>query len=88
MTLTPPPVATAVAAPTSLAGHPAAGAAGRPSAAQVLDRLRVASIERLVSELGRHPPGATRRQVLEELRCDPRVRWFGQSLVARTGEGS
>ncbi|MBX3249386.1 MAG: hypothetical protein KF901_19575 [Myxococcales bacterium] len=59
------------------------GGAGRA----VLERLRLASVDRVVREAALE--GASRPSVLEELRRDPRVRWFGRSIVwlSETGGG-
>ncbi len=67
------------------APSPAPRAAPRPlttgPAGAALERLRVASVERLVREAKALDPTATRAAVLAELRRLP-VRFFGDSIVA------
>jgi hypothetical protein len=47
----------------------------------VLRRLRLASVERVVAEVQRQDRSATRARVLAELRADPNVRAIGRTLV-------
>jgi hypothetical protein len=51
-----------------------------------LAQLRIASVDRLVREVARVSPGATRADVMNALRAmGDRVRWFGRSIVAVQG---
>jgi hypothetical protein len=66
---------------------PAADAAQSGLAIPLLLRLRVASLDRLVREVGRIDPRATRSSVLSELeRASDRVQWFGTALVSVRGD--
>lgn len=60
---------------------PAAAGAG---ATQVLRRLRVASLDRVVRDLSRKSAGATRASVRAELKGNPAVRWIGETIVCWT----
>jgi hypothetical protein len=87
-----------LSASPSLSPPGAAGAQGRPpvmgAARAALERLRVASIERLLREVKATDPTATRAAVVDELRRskarasdrasdrDGDVRFFGDSIVA------
>lgn len=67
-------------------GHPAAPS-GRgtevtqPCSETILRELRLASVERVVAEVQRREPRASRARVLAELRANPAVRWFGRTVV-------
>jgi hypothetical protein len=50
-------------------------------AARVLRELRLASFERVVAEVQRREPSASRARVHAELRANPRVHWFGRTIV-------
>lgn len=66
--------------PPALEARPAPQVTG--SALVILRRLRVASFERLVREVGRVEPGSTRATIQAELEAaGERVRWFGRSIV-------
>jgi len=58
------------------------------SALAILRRLRVASFERLVREVGRVEPASTRATIQAELEtAGERIRWIGRSIVLfRSGE--
>lgn len=55
------------------------GLFARGAGRAVLEQLRLASVDRVVREAV--ALGATRQLVLDELRRDPNVRWFGRSIV-------
>lgn len=56
---------------------------------QVLEHLRVASLDRLARETAARGVPVTRRQIIEELKqAGARVRWFGRSIVALVPEDS
>jgi hypothetical protein len=82
----PPPPSTERLPPPVLEASPAPRAAG--SALAILRRLRVASFERLVREVGRVEPTSTRATIQAELEtAGERIRWFGRSIVFfRSGE--
>lgn len=58
------------------------------AAISVLSALRLASVERVVAEVQRREPRASRARVLAELRAHPDVRWFGRTLVHLPSEAS
>jgi hypothetical protein len=58
---------------------PGQGSAG--PATSVLRELRLASFERVVAEVQRREPTASRARVHAELRANPNVRWFGRTIV-------
>jgi AAA ATPase-like protein len=67
-------------------GQRRAVAPERSSALPTLQKLRVASFERLVREVLRVDPGATRASVLAELdAAGDHVRWLGRSIVFLRG---
>ena len=47
----------------------------------ILRELRLASVERVVAEVKRREPRASRARVIAELRANPDVRWFGRTVV-------
>jgi hypothetical protein len=51
------------------------------TAVGVLERLRLASLERVVAEVQRLAPRTPRARVLAELRAHPGIRWFGRTIV-------
>jgi hypothetical protein len=55
------------------------GLFARGAGRTVLEHLRLASLDRVVREAV--ALGASRQSVLDELRRDPNVRWFGRSIV-------
>lgn len=70
------------AGPTTSSTRAPVGSPGlfaRGAGRAVLDHLRLASVDRVVREAV--ALGATRQSVLDELRRDPNVRWFGRSIV-------
>jgi hypothetical protein len=81
-----PPPSTERLPPPVLEANPAPRVAG--SALAILRRLRVASLERLVREVGRVEPASTRATIQAELEtAGERIRWFGRSIVFfRSGE--
>jgi hypothetical protein len=82
----PPPPSTDRLPPPVLEASPAPRVTG--SALAILRRLRVASFERLVREVGRVEPASTRATIQAELEtAGERIRWFGRSIVFfRSGE--
>jgi hypothetical protein len=89
----------AAPAPDRAAGdapeHAAAKGADAPAtgrsqslAAEVLEQLRLASVERVVAEAQRRDSNASRTRVMAELRADPAVRWFGRTIVHLPSEAS
>jgi hypothetical protein len=82
----PPPPSTERLPPPVLEANPAPRVTG--SALAILRRLRVASFERLVREVGRVEPASTRATIQAELEtAGERIRWFGRSIVFfRSGE--
>jgi hypothetical protein len=87
------PVVAGVLAPSSTQERPTATTPALPpqppsaavaddSVAGVLQRLRLASVDRLLREVRSVTREQTRADVLAELRgLGPRVRWFGRSIV-------
>jgi hypothetical protein len=57
-------------------------------ATRVLRELRLASFERVVAEVQRREPSASRARVHAELRANPRVHWFGRTIVHLPSEAS
>ena len=66
------------APPGSVATGPTSGAA-----LALLRRLRIASLDRIVREVTRLDPGATRASVMAELEQNSKhVSWFGRTIIA------
>jgi hypothetical protein len=62
---------------------------GRGVVIEVLSRLQLASVDRLVREVRQVDTGQTRSRVLEAVQAlGPQVRWLGRSIVAWKGGGS
>jgi hypothetical protein len=63
------------------ADPPAPGAGVAAVLEATLGTLRVASVDRLVREVGRIRRGTSRAEVVEALAALPRARWFGSAIV-------